>query len=30
MVTLSDGTVHFFELMDRKQFLAQLASKGEQ
>ena len=30
MVTLSDGTVHFFELMDRKQFLAQLASKGDQ
>jgi hypothetical protein len=30
MVTLADGSIHFFELMDRKQFLAQLSCKGEQ
>jgi len=30
MVILADGTVHFFELMDRKQFLAQCKLKGEQ
>lgn len=30
MVTLKDGTVHFFELMDRKQFINELQIRNEE
>ncbi len=30
MVTLKDGTVHFFELMDRKQFVQELQKVNEE
>ncbi len=30
MVVLTDGTVHFFELMNRKQFIEELTKTGEE